>query len=112
MIVTKENLQTYKDNNMSEKKNNRYKILLHEIELKDGTQTGKSIEFEFENHDNIFSLIEMTKDSDRFENKTDNTEFILGLKLFSEVMIRNRNNPLFEDFAPSFKEFMKKLKGR
>jgi len=106
----KKNLQTYKDNNMSVKKNNRYKILLQEIELKDGTQTGKSIELEFENHDNIFSLIEMTKDSDRFENKTHNTQFILGLKLFSEVMIRNRNNPLFEDFAPSFKEFMKKLK--
>jgi hypothetical protein len=34
----------------------------------------------------------------------------LGLKLFSEVIIRNRHNPLFEDFAPSFKEFMKKLK--
>ena len=84
--------------------------MLQEIELKDGTQTGKSIEFDCENHDNIFSLIEMTKDSDRFENKTDNTEFILGLKLFSEVVIRNRNNPLFEDFVPSFKEFMKKLK--
>lgn len=97
---------------MSEKKNNRYKILLQEVELKDETETGKSIEFEFENHDNIFSLIEMTKDSDRFENKTDNTEFILGLKLFSEVMIRNRNNPLFEDFAASFKEFMKKLQER
>ena len=97
---------------MSEKKNNRYKILLQEIELRDGTRPEKSIEFEFENHDNIFSLIEMTKDSGRFENQTDNTEFILGLKLFSEVMIRNRNNPLFEDFAPSLKEFMKKLKER
>ncbi|HEX8270211.1 MAG TPA: DUF3861 domain-containing protein [Flavobacterium sp.] len=97
---------------MSEKKNNRYKILLQEIELKDGTQTGKSIEFEFENHDNLFSLIEMTKDSDRFKNKTDNTEFIVGLKLFSEVVIKNRNNSLFVDFVPSFKEFMKKLKER
>lgn len=72
---------------MSEKKNNKYKILLQEIELKDGTQSGKSIEFEFENHDNILALIEMTKDSDRFENKAENTEFIVGLKLFSEVMI-------------------------
>ena len=97
---------------MAEKKNNRYKILLQEIELKDGTQPEKSIEFEFENHDNILSLIEITKDSDRFENKSDNTEFIVGLKLFSEVMLRNRSNPLFEDFAPSFKAFMNKLKGR
>jgi hypothetical protein len=97
---------------MSGKKNNKYRILLQEIELKDGTHSGKSIEFEFENHDDILSLVEMTKGSDRFENKADNTEFIVGLKLFSEVMIRNRNNPLFEDFAPSFKEFMKKLKGK
>jgi len=54
----------------------------------------------------------MTKDSDRFENKTDNVEFIVGLKLFSEVMLRNRNNPLFEDFSHSFRDFMKKLKGK
>jgi len=97
---------------MTNKKNNKYKIQLQEVALKDGTQPGKSIAFEFENHDNIFNLIEQTQNSDRFEDKSQNIEFILGLKLFSEVMIKNRNNPLFEEFSPAFGQFMKKLKGK
>lgn len=96
---------------MSTKKNNRYKILLQELELKDGTPSGKSIEFEFENHDNIFSLLEATKDGFGFKNKTDYQEFTVGLKLFSEVMLHNRRHPLFEEFLPAFRDFMGKLKG-
>lgn len=95
---------------MTNKKNNKYKIYLHEIGLKDGTQTGKSIEFDFENHDNILNLIEQTQDNFGFEDKSQNIEFILGLKLFSEVILKNRNNPLFEEFSPAFGQFMKKLK--
>ncbi|WP_293946896.1 MULTISPECIES: DUF3861 domain-containing protein [unclassified Sphingobacterium] len=92
------------------KKNNKYKIHLQELGLKDGSQEQRSIKFEFENHDNILSLIEKTKDSGRFENKSDNIEFIVGLKLFSEVMLRNKDNPLFKEFLPAFKDFMKELK--
>lgn len=36
--------------------------------------------------------------------------FAVGLKLFSEVLLQNRKNPLFEDIAPAFRDFMKKLK--
>lgn len=34
----------------------------------------------------------------------------LGLKLFSEVMLKNRKDPLFEEITPAFGAFMKKLK--
>lgn len=95
---------------MADKKNNKYKVRLQEIQLKDGTTPGASIEFEFENHDNIFNLIEQTKDSQWFEDKSQNTEFIVGLKLLGEVIIRNRKNPLFEELSPAFGQFMKKLK--
>ena len=91
---------------------NKYKIQIQEVELNDGRQSGKSIEFEVENHDDILYLIEQMQNSSRFENKNENTEFIVGLKLFSEVMMRNRNNPLFEEFIPAFRQFMKKLKGK
>lgn len=95
---------------MNTKKSNRYKILLQELELKDGTQSGKSIEFEFTNHDDIFSILEATKDSFGFENKTDNQEFVVGLKLFSEVMLRNKKHLLFKEFFPHFVQFMSELK--
>ncbi|MCT3744690.1 DUF3861 domain-containing protein [Elizabethkingia anophelis] len=97
---------------MAVKRSNKYKIHLQELELKDGTQMGKSIEFDFENHDDIFKIIEQTKDTNRFRTQNENIQFIIGLKLFSEVMINNKNSPLFDDFIPAFKAFMKKLKGK
>nr|WP_262147064.1 DUF3861 domain-containing protein [Chryseobacterium foetidum] len=32
------------------------------------------------------------------------------MKLFTEVLIKNKNHPLFEDLSPAISEFMKKLK--
>lgn len=97
---------------MATKRNNKYQIHLEEIELKDGTPGEQSITFEFENHDNIFSILEMEGVQSKFSSKADFTEFIVGLKLFSEVMLRDKNNPLFEDFFPAFMQFMKKLKSK
>lgn len=93
-------------------KNNKYKITLQEIELRDGNEANKSLEFEFENHDNILNLIEKVQEKGMFENKDENTQFVLGLKLFSEIMMTHRNSPLFEGFLPAFGEFMKKLKNK
>lgn len=97
---------------MTNKKNNRYKIQLQELELKSGEPANKTLEFEFENHDDLFELIERTKANRHFEGENENLEFIVGLKLFSEVMIRNRTNPLFEELLPAFKSFMMKMKGK
>lgn len=95
-----------------EKRSNKYIINLKEVELKDGSKSGESIEFEFENHDNILEIIKKIQERNLFNDNNQSIEFSVGLKLFSEVLIRNRNNPLFEDFAPAFKEFMQKLKGK
>ncbi|MGJ1484230.1 DUF3861 domain-containing protein [Sphingobacterium multivorum] len=97
---------------MVTKRNYKYKIRLQETERNDGTASDRAIEFDIENHDDILHLIERTKSSGRFENINDNTEFIVGLKLFSEVMMRNRDNPLFEAFIPAFRSFMQQLKGK
>jgi hypothetical protein len=93
-----------------EKKNNHYKIKFEETALKEQPEVLKSLEFEFENHDDIFKIMEVVEAKDLFENKNDSVEFSLGLKLFSEVMIRNRKHPLFEELMPAFGAFMKKLK--
>lgn len=97
---------------MVSKRNNKYKIQLEEVELKNNSQPEKSISFEFENHDDIFSILESGRVNIHFNNNADSTEFLIGLKLFSEVMLRHKNNPLFEDFRPAFMDFMKKLKGK
>jgi hypothetical protein len=92
------------------KKCNKYKIQLQEIELSDGSHSNRTIEIEFENHDDIINLIELTKNSNRFKEKSQNIEFIIGLKLFTEVLLKNRNNSLFEDLLPFWGNFMKKVK--
>jgi len=93
------------------KKANRYKLRLELLELLRPDDTIYSpIELEFGNHDNIFNIIERMKKRNRFKTEQDSVEFAIGLKLFSEVMLKNKDNSLFEDFRPAFGELMKKIK--
>lgn len=93
-----------------EKKNNVYQIKLDEVALKTQTEELKTINFAFTNHDDLFKIIELQKEKNLFGNENDAVEFSLGLKLLSEVMLRHRDHPLFEELKPAFGSFMKKLK--
>ena len=66
---------------------------------------------EFDNHDDIFQIIERLEGRQLFAEPGQGTEFTIGLKLFSEVMLKNREHPLFAEFRPAFSDFMKRLKG-
>ena len=89
----------------------RYRLRLEQLA---GTQPDspkhEPVELDFENHDDIFSIIERLRERNLFEEPGQSTEFAIGLKLFSEVMIKNRQHPLFEELAPAFKAFMQRLK--
>lgn len=93
-----------------EKNHNKYRITLEHLHSPKDLGLNETIDFEFENHDEIFSIIEKITEKNLFEKESQATEFALGLKLFSEVMLKNRDNPLFEEFLPRFGAFMKKLK--
>lgn len=95
-----------------EKKHNKYKITLEHIHSPKDLDLNAPLQFEFENHDEVFSIIEKIKANNPFEYENQATEFAVGLKLFSEVMITNRENQLFEELLPAFGAFMKKLKAR
>lgn len=97
-------------NNM-EKIAHQYKLTLEYLQNRKGeTVEHEPLELTFENHDDIFSIIERQKAKDLFGDAQQATEFAIGLKLFSEVMIKHRKDPLFEELAPAFGAFMKKLK--
>jgi hypothetical protein len=68
------------------------------------------LEMNFENHDDIFNIVERLQSRQLFTEPGQSTEFAIGLKLFSEVMLKNRQHPLFEELAPAFKAFMQRLK--
>ncbi|WEK38226.1 MAG: DUF3861 domain-containing protein [Candidatus Pseudobacter hemicellulosilyticus] len=93
-----------------EKRNNKYRIHLQELELKTGTQASRNLSFDFENHDDIFEVIEKIKTRNLLSTEEQSVEFAVGLKLFSEILIRHKDKALFAELIPAIKEFMNKLK--
>lgn len=93
-------------------KNIKYHIKLDKYDDEGAETESSSIEFDFENHDDIFKVIALLKERKRFSDDQQATEFAVGLKLFSEVMLRNRDSELFKDFVPAFGAFIKKLKAK
>jgi hypothetical protein len=93
------------------KRNNKYKLKLQLEQYANGeSEPAKELELRFENHDELFDIIDKIQAKDLFATKEETTELAIGLKLFSEVMIRNRKHPLFEDLQAAFPLFMNKLK--
>ncbi|WP_312555048.1 DUF3861 domain-containing protein [Empedobacter brevis] len=93
------------------KKGNHYKITLEQTKLLDEKSPLQTpIVLEFMNHDEIFKIIEMIKSKNPFDDENQSVEFALGLKLFLEVVMKNKEHPLFEELIPAIKTFMPKLK--
>ncbi|BCN37649.1 hypothetical protein ALDI51_09680 [Alicycliphilus denitrificans] len=92
-------------------KQHRYLITVKHLADANGQPSAydKPMQFEVGNHDDVFAVVERVKRRGDFDDTT-TAAFAVGLKLFSEVMIENRGNLLFEEFSPHFFEFMKKLK--
>ena len=74
-----------------------------------GNGPDSTMRFDVENHDNIFTIVERLKQREEF-SEDEAKAFGVGLKLFSEVMLKNKNAPLFSGFLPHFIDFMKELK--
>jgi hypothetical protein len=92
------------------KKYNHYKVTLEHTYSPAAEDLHRRVEVVFDNHDNLFAIIDIMQQKDLFNDMGQSTEFAIGLKMFSEVMLRNKENPLFEELMPAFKDFMKKLK--
>ena len=93
-----------------DKKENRYHLRLDQIAAKAGPFEPASLELEFGNHDDILHIVRLMQAKPIFTDPEEAAQFALGLKLFSEVLLKHRTHPLFEEFGPAFGAFMKKLK--
>ena len=93
-------------------KQHRYRITVEHLHDAQGApSTHVPLAFEVGNHDDILAIVERIRARELFDGNTA-TAFAVGLKLFGEVMLENRGHPLFSEFAPAFREFMKKLKSQ
>ncbi len=98
---------------MEHKKTYTYHVSLRMTEGRESqTEALPPIETDFDNHDNIYHIIEKLKEKELFNSEEEVKQFAIGLKMFSGVMLRNKESDLFQDFRPAFVAFMKKLKGR
>lgn len=68
------------------------------------------LQFDAANHDDILHIVERLRQRGDFDAETA-AQLGVGLKLFGEVMLTHRQNPLFAELTPHFGAFMKRLKG-
>jgi len=91
-------------------KKHRYRVTLEYIADTDGNPVNQEpLVFEAGNHDEIIGIVELARRRKLFDDET-TAAFVVGQKLFGEVLLENRTNPLFTEFWPHFLGFMKLLK--
>lgn len=90
-------------------KKHRYRINLERLTDAPETNDNGQLQFEVENHDDILTIIERIRSQGRFDDDRA-AAFGLGIKLFGEILLENREKPPFDALAPHFGQFMKALK--
>ena len=89
----------------------QYRVTLEHLLDKQGQAVTERQPLQFETacHDDIAAIVEKLKNRSDFP--ADSVEsFAVGLKLLGEVLVEQRHHPIFADFFPHFKQFMKTLK--
>ncbi|WP_319523876.1 DUF3861 domain-containing protein [uncultured Desulfosarcina sp.] len=89
----------------------KYRITVESMTVADNgdSTNAKNFQFEVENHDDILQVVERLQGRGDFDPGTA-AAFGLGLKLFGEVMLKNKDNSLFSSLQPHFGQFMRTLK--
>lgn len=92
-------------------KQHRYRVTVQHLATAAGEPStyAAPLQFEAGNHDDLFQIAQRLRQrSDLLGINTD--AFAIGLKLFGEVMLENKDHPLFAAFRPHFGAFMQQLK--
>ena len=91
-------------------KGHLYRVTLEHLEDARGNPVAvPPLTFSVKNHDDLNAVVEKVKQKGLFEAQ-EAEAFTLGLKLFCEVMLNNRNAEVFKALDPHFSEFMKAFK--
>lgn len=98
---------------MSEKRVHEYEITFKHLKNNKGEiLDNKVVDFVFANHDDIDVILEKLGEKNLFNDAEQTKQFVIGLKLFGDIMMRNKDMELFSEIQPAFISFMKKLKGK
>lgn len=86
-----------------------YRVIIQRLAASPLNGAARELTFDTDNHDEIIQLVEKIK-SRGIVADGEAAAFTVGLKLFGEVMLRHRHEPLFAELYPHFGTFMKRLK--
>ena len=90
----------------------RYKITVEALTRATGEPVeGQILSFEAANHDDILGVVDRLRARLPFDENTV-ASLGVGLNLFSEVTLRERNDPMFARIQPALGEFIRGLKQR
>lgn len=85
----------------------QFRITIEPVSTKDSTQ--KALTCDVTNHDDILDIV--SRRPSRFELSEDDTKaMMIGLKLLSEVILRNRTREPFAELRPALREFTLQVK--
>jgi hypothetical protein len=90
----------------------RYKVTVEALTGAKGEPVeGRSLTFETANHDDVLGIAERLQNGLPFA-ADESAALAIGLKLFSEVALVHRADPLFAKIRPALSEFIGELKKR
>ena len=85
----------------------RYRIVVERLSPE--PSTSKPLQFEIENHDDIIAIADRM--NGRFDLDEDSAKSMaIGMKLFSEIILKNRTREPFLTIRPAIAEFIKAVK--
>ncbi|MBS1820436.1 MAG: DUF3861 domain-containing protein [Acidobacteria bacterium] len=88
----------------------RYRITVEKLRDARGQPVhGESLSFYAANHDDILEIVKRLESKLPFDAGTV-ASLGVGLKLFGEVVLTHRNDPMFAEIFPALREFMQHLK--
>ena len=92
-------------------KQHQYEVTVKHMADAQGQPSSYSevLQFQAYNHDDLFKVLESLTKANLLDDEKMKA-FAVGLKLFGEALLENKNIPLFNEFLPQFVDFMKALK--
>lgn len=93
-------------------KGHRYRVTIEHVgTAHEGADRQQELVFEAVNHDEIIGIVERLRASGHYA-EDEAAALGIGLKLFSEVMLKRRDDPLFAALHPAIRAFIGGLKDR
>ena len=88
-----------------------YKVSLKLLRGRDGLPPREpaALSFQHVNHDDVIAIVERMRGNSGL-NPDAAAAVTVGLKLLAEVMVREKNNTLFDPLRDAMREFIGKLK--